>query len=163
MKQFRKFKETSGFSFKIYLLLTFPIDMTLSSNTRKVGLFLRVFTYSRVGRFKVWFVQLREYGRRRRVLVGLNDSSFSTYSKFSEKLNISNVRVHIRGLEILLFRKMLRTRIKWMILINWKWFQTMLIHFSSVSHFYTPWKRQKTKGFLTFSGGIEMWHWTKMG
>ena len=22
---------------------------------------------------------------------------------------------------------------------------------------------QKTKGFLTFSGGIEMWHWTKMG
>ena len=32
-----------------------------------------------------------------------------------------------------------------------------------VSHFYTPWKRQKTFGFLTFSGGIEMWHWTKMG
>ena len=112
MKQFRKFKETSGFSFKIYLLLTFLIDMTLSSNTSKVGLFLRMFTYSRVGRFKVWFVQLREYGRRRRVLVGLNDSSFSSYSKFSEKLNISNVRVHIRGLEILLFRKMLRTRIK---------------------------------------------------
>ena len=86
MKQFRKFKETSGFSFKIYLLLTFPIDMTLSSNTRKVGLFLRVFTYSRVGRFKVWFVQLREYGRRRRGLVGLSDSSFTTYAKFSEKL-----------------------------------------------------------------------------
>ena len=38
-----------------------------------------------------------------------------------------------------------------------------LIHFSPVSHFYTPWKRQKTKGFLTFPGGIEMWHWTKMG
>ena len=112
MKQFRKFKETSGFSFKIYLLLTFPIDMTLSSNTRKVGLFLRVFTYSRVGRFKVWFVQLRQYRRRRRVLVGLSDSSFSTYAKFSEKLNISNVRVHIRGLEILLFGKLLRTRIK---------------------------------------------------
>ena len=31
-----------------------------------------------------------------------------------------------------------------------------LIHFSPVSHFDTPWKRQKT-------GGIEMWHWTKMG
>ena len=29
-------------------------------------------------------------------------------------------------------------------------------------HFYIPWKRQKTKGFLTFSGGIEMKHWTKM-
>ena len=37
-----------------------------------------------------------------------------------------------------------------------------LTHFSPVSHFYTPWKRQKTKGSLTFSGGIEMWHWTKM-
>ena len=37
------------------------------------------------------------------------------------------------------------------------------IHFSSMSHFYTPWKRQKTIGFLTFSGGIEMWHWTKLG
>ena len=38
-----------------------------------------------------------------------------------------------------------------------------LTHFSPVSHFCTPWKRQKTFGFLTFSGGIEMWHWTKMG
>ena len=37
-----------------------------------------------------------------------------------------------------------------------------LTHFSPVSHFYTPWKRQKTKGFLTFSEAIEMWHWTKM-
>ena len=39
---------------------------------------------------------------------------------------------------------------------------TLLTHFSPMSHFYTPWKRQKTIGFLTFSG-IEMWHWTKMG
>ena len=38
-----------------------------------------------------------------------------------------------------------------------------LTYFSPVSHFCTPWKRQKTFGFLTFSGGIEMWHWTKMG
>ena len=38
-----------------------------------------------------------------------------------------------------------------------------LIYFSPMSHFYTPWKRQKTYGFLTFLGGIEMWHWTKMG
>ena len=37
----------------------------------------------------------------------------------------------------------------------------ILIHFSPMLHFYTPWKRQKTIGFLTFSGGIEMWHWTK--
>ena len=31
-----------------------------------------------------------------------------------------------------------------------------LTHFSPVSHFYTPWKSQKTKGFLTFLGGIEL-------
>ena len=37
-----------------------------------------------------------------------------------------------------------------------------LTHFSPVSHFYTPWKRQKTFGFLTFSWSIEMWRWTKM-
>ena len=42
-------------------------------------------------------------------------------------------------------------------------FPAILTHFSPVSHFYTPWKRQKTFGFLMFSGGIEMWHWTKMG
>ena len=39
----------------------------------------------------------------------------------------------------------------------------LLIHFSQVSRFYTPWNCQKSYGFLTFSGGIEMWHWTKMG
>ena len=31
-----------------------------------------------------------------------------------------------------------------------------------MSHFYTPWKRQKTFCFLTFSGGIEMWHCTAL-
>ena len=39
-----------------------------------------------------------------------------------------------------------------------KVFYTSLTHFSPVLHLYTPWKRQS---FLTFSGGIEMWHWTK--
>ena len=38
-----------------------------------------------------------------------------------------------------------------------------LTYFSPVSLFYTPWKRRKIKGILTFSGGIEIWHWTKMG
>ena len=41
--------------------------------------------------------------------------------------------------------------------------QLTLTYFSPVPHFYTPWKRQKTFGFVTFSGGIRMWHWTKMG
>ena len=42
-------------------------------------------------------------------------------------------------------------------------FMNRLTHFSPMSHFYTSWKPLKTYGFLTFSGGIEMWHWTKMG
>ena len=29
-------------------------------------------------------------------------------------------------------------------------------------YFYTPWKHQKTGGFLMFSGGIEVEHWLKM-
>ena len=33
-----------------------------------------------------------------------------------------------------------------------------LTRFSSVFHFYTPWKRYKTLSFLTFSGGVEMEH-----
>ena len=36
-------------------------------------------------------------------------------------------------------------------------------HFRSVFHYYTLWERQKTSGFLTFSGGIEMEHWTWYG
>ena len=43
----------------------------------------------------------------------------------------------------------------------------MLLHlstnFNPMFHFYTPWIRQKTKGFLTYSGGIEMEHWVKTG
>ena len=42
-------------------------------------------------------------------------------------------------------------------------FWQFLTHFSAVSHFYTPWKRHKTIGFLVFSGGVEIRHWTKMG
>ena len=38
-----------------------------------------------------------------------------------------------------------------------------LTHFSPMPYFYSPRKRQKAIGFLTFSGGIEMRHWTKMG
>ena len=39
----------------------------------------------------------------------------------------------------------------------------LLILFSPMFHFYTPQKRQKTIGFLTFSGDIEIKHWGKMG
>ena len=34
----------------------------------------------------------------------------------------------------------------------------LLTLFSPMFHFYTGLKRQKTKGFLTFPGGIEMEH-----
>ena len=34
-----------------------------------------------------------------------------------------------------------------------------LTHFSEMFHFYTLWKRQESKGFLTFPRGIEMEHW----
>ena len=35
--------------------------------------------------------------------------------------------------------------------------------FSPMFHFYTPWKRQKTFGFLKFSGGIKMEHLAETG
>ena len=40
--------------------------------------------------------------------------------------------------------------------LNWNENLTFLIHFNPMFHFYTPWKRQKTKGYLTFSGGMKM-------
>ena len=41
------------------------------------------------------------------------------------------------------------------------WFLGMLevTNFMPIFYFYIPWKCQKIKGFLTFSGGIEMKHW----
>ena len=38
-----------------------------------------------------------------------------------------------------------------------------LTHFRPVFPFYTRWKHQKTRGFVTFSGGIEGEHWPEMG
>ena len=40
-----------------------------------------------------------------------------------------------------------------------EWYFTerlLLTCFMAISHLYTSWKRQKTSGFLTFSGGVEM-------
>ena len=41
--------------------------------------------------------------------------------------------------------------------------QNRLTLFTPMSYFYTPWKRQKTKIFQTFSGGTEIWHWMWKG
>ena len=46
--------------------------------------------------------------------------------------------------------------------INLKTF-IKLTHFLPLARFYTPWKDQKTKGFLMFSGGIEKDQWHEMG
>ena len=66
----------------------------------------------------------------------------------------------------LILLKPLRNVLKFVMRVSQKSSKTIrgvfLTHFSPVSHFYTPWKRQKIFGFLTFLGGIEMWHWTKM-
>ena len=35
------------------------------------------------------------------------------------------------------------------------------IEVNPIFSFYTPWTRHKTKGFLTFSGGIQMDIWLK--
>ena len=37
-----------------------------------------------------------------------------------------------------------------------------LTHFSPVFHISNPWKYQKTRGFLTFSGCRKIKHWAKM-
>ena len=39
----------------------------------------------------------------------------------------------------------------------------ILTHFWPMFLFCTPWKYQKTKGFLMFSGGIKWEHWPEMG
>ena len=39
----------------------------------------------------------------------------------------------------------------------------LLTHFKSIVHFYTPQKRQKTRGFPTFSGDIKMKNRSKIG
>ena len=38
----------------------------------------------------------------------------------------------------------------------------LINHFRSMFYFYTPWKRQKIWGFLTFSRGIEIGHYPEI-
>ena len=39
----------------------------------------------------------------------------------------------------------------------------LLKHFWPMFPFYTPWKQQKTKDFLVFSGDVKWEHWPEMG
>ena len=38
----------------------------------------------------------------------------------------------------------------------------ILTYFSPMFHFYTLGKRLETKGFLMFSGNVEMGHWARL-
>ena len=42
-------------------------------------------------------------------------------------------------------------------------FQTGLTLFYPMFPFHSPWKHQKTEGFLGFSGGVKSEHWPEMG
>ena len=61
--------------------------------------------------------------------------------------------------EIILFKSMSCVR---KIDSNCGMFPKHLTRFNAMFHFYTPRKREKTFGFLTVSGVIEMEHWAKM-
>ena len=40
--------------------------------------------------------------------------------------------------------------------------EDLLTHFTRMFHFYPPGKREKTRGFMVFSWGIERRHWREM-
>ena len=85
-------------------------------------------------------------------------------------LGIYHKLCHIKGYEIVLrYRCYLLQNMYWqhnhnshlMHAVQVK-IMTLINPFYSSDTFLYPLKRQKFFGFLTFSGGIEMWHWTKM-
>ena len=50
------------------------------------------------------------------------------------------------------------------LILSHSWVMNVLLtDFSLLSHFYNPENVRKIFDFLTFSGGIEMLHWTKTG
>ena len=67
-------------------------------------------------------------------------------------LNFRCFKVSFFSLKILAYRNVLQKECIF----------KFLTHFSPVIHFCTRCKCQNTKGFLTFSGDIEMEHWAKM-
>ena len=60
-----------------------------------------------------------------------------------------------------------RNNVQFFKAFDWTNMNSTITDFSPLSHFYTPWKRQKTISFQGVwkcdIGGIEMWHWTKIG
>ena len=112
-----------------------------------------------------------------KILISITDFFSNTAYKWSFPLRIFSVNVTKSAVSCEFGHIYWRNpQWKTSFFVLWKWIEVFpvetpsskvtiryLIHFSPMSHFYTPWKRKKILGFLTFSGGIEMWRWTKMG
>ena len=73
------------------------------------------------------------------------------------KSNIYLQQTRLRRRSLFLFLRLKMMSLRRSITVYW------LTQSSSVFHFYTPWKRQKTFGFLTFSGDIKIENWVKIG
>ena len=91
------------------------------------------------------------------------------WTEYRDLSNKSLYSVQIREIMDQKKRRIWTLSIQW--LLHWEkpfthqkqWFLLeILTHFRLIFHFYTPWKSQKTKGFLTFSWGIEIIYWPEM-
>ena len=85
------------------------------------------------------------------------DHSFGTYAKCSEKTSIFYPLIRIRTCMYQVVRNVSFSKNVTYVLNEWSHIREIkLIHFTSMFHFCTLRKLQKTFGFLTFSGVIEM-------
>ena len=95
-------------------------------------------------------------------------SKFRNFSK-NKKQNFHWISIFLLLINVIVIKYVTETLIlsPWVemcdIQVSISYFGQILTHFRPMFHFYTPWKHQKTGGFLMFSGGIEMEHWLKMG
>ena len=95
-------------------------------------------------------------------------SKFRNFSK-NTKQNFHWISIFLLLINVIVIKYVTETLIlsPWVemcdIQVSISYFDQILTHFRPMFHFYTPWKHQKTGGFLMFSGGIEMEHWLKMG
>ena len=84
-------------------------------------------------------------------------SSWNTFEKYQlpKSSNIYLQQTQLRHRSLFLFLRLKMISLRRSITVYW------LTLSSSMFHFYTPWKRQKTFGFLTFSGAIKIENWVK--
>ena len=93
-------------------------------------------------------------------------SKFRNFSK-NKKQNFHWISIFLLLINVIVIKYVTETLIlsPWVemcdIQVSISYFGQILTHFRPMFHFYTPWKHQKTGGFLMFSGDIEMEHWLK--